>query len=90
MEHGVIMYGAWCNLLDKWEKEKKGEGKKEQFDENGLKVPFPQPDGTVKLSLAFEELKLETDMRPVDLESSDNEIEYQDTQETRNSFVENL
>lgn len=62
------------------------EGKKEQFDENGLKVPFPQPDGTVKLSLEFDELKLETDMRPVDLESSDNEIEYLSFTELRDQY----
>ena len=62
------------------------EGKKEQFSENGLKVPFPQPDGTVKLSLEFDELKLETDMRPVDLESSDNEIEYLSFTELRDQY----
>ncbi|OUU23202.1 MAG: hypothetical protein CBC13_06285 [Planctomycetia bacterium TMED53] len=62
------------------------EGKKEQYHENGQKVPFPQPDGTVRLSLAFDELKLETDMRPVDLESSDNEIEYLSFRELRDQY----
>ncbi len=62
------------------------EGKKEQYHENGQKVPFPQPDGTVRLSLSFDELKLETDMRPVDLESSDNEIEYLSFTELRDQY----
>ena len=62
------------------------EGKKEQFDQEGLKIPVPQPDGTVSLSLSFDELKLETDMRPVDLESSDREIEYLSFTELRDQY----
>ena len=58
----------------------------EQFDLEGRKLSFPGPDGSLKYEQKFAEMKLETDMRPVDLESSDREIEYLSFRELRDQY----
>jgi len=58
----------------------------EQFDLEGRKLSFPGPDGALKYEQKFDEMKLETDMRPVDLESSDREIEYLSFRELRDQY----
>ena len=58
----------------------------EQFDESGMKIPIPAADGTIRLVQEFSEMKLTTDMRPVDLESSDREIEYLSFSELRDQY----
>lgn len=62
------------------------EGEVEQFDISGLKIPVPGPDGTLQLVQGFSQMKLATDMRPVDLESSDREIEYLSFRELRDQY----
>jgi lipopolysaccharide export system permease protein len=62
------------------------DGKVEQFDLSGMKIPVPGPDGSLQLVQRFSQMKLETDMRPVDLESSDREIEYLSFRELRNQY----
>ena len=62
------------------------EGEVEQFDESGMKIPIPAADGTIRLVQEFSEMKLTTDMRPVDLESSDREIEYLSFSELRDQY----
>ncbi|MGE4619713.1 MAG: LptF/LptG family permease [Planctomycetota bacterium] len=61
-------------------------GTVEQFDKIGMKIPIPASDGSIQLSQGFSELKLTTDMRPVDLESSDREIEYLSFTELRDQY----
>ena len=62
------------------------EGEVEQFDERGMKIPIPASDGSIQLAQEFSEMKLTTDMRPVDLESSDREIEYLSFRELRDQY----
>jgi lipopolysaccharide export system permease protein len=62
------------------------DGEVEQFDERGMKIPIPGPDGSIRLAQEFSEMKLTTDMRPVDLESSDREIEYLSFRELRDQY----
>lgn len=62
------------------------DGRVEQFDLQGMKIPVPGPDGSLQLVQKFSQMKLETDMRPVDLESSDREIEYLSFRELRNQY----
>ncbi len=62
------------------------DGRVEQFDLSGMKIPVPGPDGSLQLVQKFSQMKLETDMRPVDLESSDREIEYLSFRELRNQY----
>lgn len=62
------------------------EGEVEQFDKSGMKIPIPTAEGSLQLAQSFSEMKLATDMRPVDLESSDREIEYLSFTELRDQY----
>ncbi|MFQ5653540.1 MAG: LptF/LptG family permease [Planctomycetota bacterium] len=76
-----------------WEETKGGEGywllldgSIQHWDDQGRMIPNPDAEGEGIYLQRFEEMRLRTDMRPVDLESSDREIPYLSFLELRNQY----
>ncbi|MEE8143002.1 MAG: LptF/LptG family permease, partial [Planctomycetota bacterium] len=61
------------------------DGYSQRWDIDGRLIPNPNADGD-PFTAHFEELRLETDMRPVDLESSDRDIPYLSWGELRDQY----
>ena len=62
------------------------DGTIQRWDESGAQIPNPDSEGESVYLQRFHEMRLATDMRPIDLESSDREIPYLSFSELRDQY----
>lgn len=62
------------------------DGTIQRWDKSGAQVPNPGSEGESVFLQKFHEMRLTTDMRPIDLESSDREIPYLSFSELRDQY----